>query len=328
MTGAPQRLTSGTGLDVYPSLTADGRLVFAGLTNSLNVWTLPMDSNAGKVAGQLQRVTETIGPHQYASLSADGKLLTYSSVRYGHPHVWIKDLKSGKESPLTNSSASERAPQLSRDGSAVAYLSGDQKANGFVVPVRGGVAERFCTDCAALYDLSPDNKVLLYRKGTAIRAFDLLSRRDSLFSRSDQYGLSQFQFSPDGHWVTFEAARHGRSRLFIAALRDAMTVAPESEWIPLTGDEGWADKPRWSPDGNLIYFVSNRDGFFCLWAQRVAKDTKWPTGKPVSIAHFHGSRLSIANVGFSLLGISAARDKIAFNLGELTGNIWVTNLSR
>jgi eukaryotic-like serine/threonine-protein kinase len=328
VTGAPQRLTSGTGLDVYPSLTANGRLVFASLTNSLNVWTLPMDSNGGKVAGQLQRVTETIGPHQNASLSADGKLLAYSSVRYGHPRVWIKDLKSGKESPLTNSSASERAPQLSREGSAVAYLSGDQKANGFVVPVRGGVADQFCTDCAALYDLSPDNNVVLYRKGTAIRAFDLRSRRDSLFLRSDQYGIFQSKFSPDGHWLTFEASRRGRSWLLIAALRDNVRAASENEWIPVTGDESWADKPRWSPDGNLVYFISNRDGSFCLWAQRVARNTKRPTGRPVSIAHFHGSRLSIGNVGFSVLGLSVARDKIAFNLGEITGNIWVANLSR
>jgi hypothetical protein len=174
--------------------------------------------------------------------------------------------------------------------------------------------------------ISSDNKVVLYRKGTVIRAFDLLSRRDRLFSRSDQYGLFQFKFSGDGHWVTFEAARHGRSRLFVASVLDNGTPAAESEWIPLTGQESWADKPRWSPDANLIYFISNRDGFFCLWAQRIARDTKRPTGRPVSIAHFHASRLSIANVGLSVMGVSVARDKIAFNLGELTGNIWVTNL--
>jgi eukaryotic-like serine/threonine-protein kinase len=169
---------------------------------------------------------------------------------------------------------------------------------------------------------------VLYRKGTVIRAFDLLSRQDSLFLRSDDYGLFQTKFSPDRRWVTFGASRRGRSRLFIAALRDATTPAAENEWIPLTGDEGWADKPRWSPDGNLIYFISNRDGFFCLWAQRVAAQTKRPIGAPMSIAHFHGSRLSVGNVGFAVLGLSVARDKIAFNLGELTGNIWVTNLSR
>jgi DNA-binding winged helix-turn-helix (wHTH) protein/Tol biopolymer transport system component len=154
VTGNPQRLTSGTELEVYPSLTADGRLVFASLTNSLNVWTLPVvDASSGTVVGQSRRATEAIGPHQYASLSVDGKLLAYSSVRYGHPHVWIKDFQSGKESPLTSTGPSEHGPQLSSDGSLVTFISGDRRTNGFVVPVRGGVADQFCTDCASPYDL-------------------------------------------------------------------------------------------------------------------------------------------------------------------------------
>jgi hypothetical protein len=37
----------------------------------------------------------------------------------------------------------------------------------------------------------------------------------------------------------------------------------------------------------------------------------------------------MSNVGAGgVMEISVARDKIAFNLGELTGNIWATNLSR
>lgn len=325
--GTLQRLTYGTGLDVYPSLTADGRLVFASLTNALNIWTLPMDAQSGKIAGQPGRVTETIDPHQNASLSIDGKLLAYNSVQHGHSHVWIKDLESGKESPLTRTDTSERVGQLSPDGSLAAFLSGDQNANGFVVPVRGGVADQFCTDCAVPSDLSPDNRVVLYRKGAVIRAFDLRSRQDSLFLRSDDYGIFQTKLSPDTRWVTFGATRNGRSRLFVAELGDAVTAGVKNDWILLTGDEGWADKPRWSPDGNIIYFVSNRDGFLCLWAQQLMGQTKRPIGAPVSITHFHGSRLSLGNVGFSALGFSVARDKIAFNLGELTGNIWVTHLS-
>ncbi len=68
---------------------------------------------------------------------------------------------------------------------------------------------------------------------------------------------------------------------------------------------------------------SNRDGFFCLWAQPLNDQTKQPIGKPSAIAHLHSSRYAIGNAGTAgMIDISVARDKIAFNLGELTGNIW------
>ena len=327
VTGDPQRLTSGTGLDAYPSLTADGRLLFAGLINSSDVWILPVDTNSATAVGKPQRVTETVGPHYFASLSTDGKLLAYSSVRYGHPHSWIKNLESGTATPVASGAASEYVSQLSSDGSLLVYTTGGENGAGFVVEVRGGASDQFCDHCATAYDLSPDNKVVLYRKGNDIRAFNLVSRRESLFMQSANYRIYQHKFSPDGEWVTFEALHGNRSRLFVAALRGNGLSAPENEWIPVTVDEGWADKPRWSPDGNVIYFISNRDGFFCLWAQRVDK-SKHPIGAPASIAHFHGSRLNVGNVGSGgVIEISVARDKIAMNLGELTGNIWVTNLS-
>jgi Tol biopolymer transport system component/DNA-binding winged helix-turn-helix (wHTH) protein len=327
VTGDPHQLTVGTGLDAYPSVSADGRLLFAGLTNSKDVWILPANTNAATVAGPLRRVTETAGSHLFASLSADGNLLAYSAERYGRLHAWIKNLKSNADTPVATGMTNDM-DRLSSDGSLLAYTTGtNPDGPGFIVPVRGGAPDQVCTKCPSIYDISPDNHVVLYRRGNAIRAFDLISRHDSLFMESAKYHVYQDKFSPDGSWVTFEAIHDNRSRLYVTKLRSGAEAAPETEWIPVTADEGWADKPRWSPDGNLIYFVSNRDGFFCLWAQRVSADSKEPIGSPLSIAHFHGSRLSMANVGAGgAMDISVARDKIALNLGEFSGNIWATDL--
>jgi Tol biopolymer transport system component/DNA-binding winged helix-turn-helix (wHTH) protein len=329
VSGDPHQLTAGTGLDAYPSVSADGHLLFAILTNSKDVWILPANTNAATVAGPLRRITETAGSHLFVSLSADGNLLAYSAERYGRLHAWIKNLKSNAETPVATGMTNAMA-RLSSDGSLLAYTTGtNPDGPGFIVPVRGGAPDQVCTKCQSIYDISPDNHVVLYRRGNAIRAFDLISRRDSLFMQSAKYHVYQDKFSPDGRWVTFEAIHDNRSRVYVTKLLSGAEAAPETEWIPVTADEGWADKPRWSPDGNLIYFVSNRDGFFCLWAQRVSADSKQPIGPLLPIAHFHGSRLSMANIGAgSPMDISVARDKIALNLGELTGNIWTSELSR
>jgi eukaryotic-like serine/threonine-protein kinase len=94
------------------------------------------------------------------------------------------------------------------------------------------------------------------------------------------------------------------------------------DWIPVTDGENLDDKPRWSPDGNLLYFTSERDGFRCIWAQRLDAVSKRPVSAPFGVYHFHTSRRSLMNVGLGPLEISVARNALVFNLGEITGNIW------
>jgi hypothetical protein len=49
---------------------------------------------------------------------------------------------------------------------------------------------------------------------------------------------------------------------------------------------------------------------------------------PLAIQHFHRKGLSLTNQYAGAPDIAVGRDKIVFNLGEQTGNIWMTNLSR
>ena len=54
--------------------------------------------------------------------------------------------------------------------------------------------------------------------------------------------------------------------------------------------------------------------------------TKKPTGSPLAIQHFHSRGLSWRNLYLGAPDISVARDKIVFNLGEHSGNVWLTDL--
>ena len=60
--------------------------------------------------------------------------------------------------------------------------------------------------------------------------------------------------------------------------------------------------------------------------QQVEPETKQPVGPPSNLYHLHEARRSIQNVGAALMDISVSPDKIVLNLGEVTGNIWMTQL--
>jgi eukaryotic-like serine/threonine-protein kinase len=157
-----------------------------------------------------------------------------------------------------------------------------------------------------------------------LHLLDLATGKKTLLLEHPTSALFQGNFSPDGRWITFVAAMPG-CRVFIVPFRGEALI-PEREWNAVSNGSSWDDKPRWSPDGNLLYFTSDRDGFVCLWAQRLNPATKRPIGAPFVIYHVHLARRSMANVGHGPLEISVPRDKIVFNMADLTGNIWMTTL--
>ena len=83
----------------------------------------------------------------------------------------------------------------------------------------------------------------------------------------------------------------------------------------------------WSPNGNLLYFLSERDGFRCIWAQHLEPATKRPSGAAFAVRHFHTSRRSLVTIGDPIAtGLSVGVGKLVFSMTERTGNIWMTNL--
>ena len=99
----------------------------------------------------------------------------------------------------------------------------------------------------------------------------------------------------------------------------------EREWIAIV-PAGWdVNWPAWSPNGDVVYFTWARDGFECVWAQRVSREMK-PIGAPVAIYHAHTARLFIAGIGPTRRGLAAAHDKVVFNMSETSANIWLADV--
>jgi Tol biopolymer transport system component len=298
-----------------------------------------MDPTRAHITGELKRLTN--GPLEIMpSISLDGKKLAIVSNwrnerrRYSRVQIQTRDLATGKETRVANFDITENGelhsgghPQISHDGLLTAYAA-NEKGDVYVAPFGGDSPYKVAgNEMAIVWDWSFDNKRLLYTNALdrSLNQLDVSSGRKSLFLRKSGYNLFQSKFSPDGRAVAVigcAAHRLGvECRIFMVPLK--ADGSPEAEgWAEIDHPSPWDDKPRWSPDSGTIYFVSDRDGHFCLWSQALDRETKRPKGKPTSLYHFHNSRLAMINVGVGMLEIDVARDKLVMGLGELTGNIW------
>jgi Tol biopolymer transport system component len=177
--------------------------------------------------------------------------------------------------------------------------------------------------------LSPDRRWLLVfgpqKSGVATTILDVPANTSRVLLERPNEDLFNFEISPDGRWMVFRAQAANRSRMYVAAFSGDQSPA-ETTWIQITDGSTMDDKLHWSPDGRWIYSLSNRDGFQCIWAYPVDPQTKRPAGPPVAAIHSHGARLSIRNANLVPQDFSVARDKIVFNQGEITGNIWMTEI--
>jgi len=283
-----------------------------------------MDPNAAKPTGELQRLTQDPEPQTYPAVSADGRRLAFSSRRSGNRNIWLKEFMTGRETSVAAVAAPGFSPAFSPDAGRLAFRVVEKQAQAiYVATLATGAVERVCKDCGANGGWSSDGKALLYtaQSPPRISMLDLISGQSTVLVTHPEHVLHQPYLSPDNRWLCFNVTTVERSRIFVAPVRRTSAVS-EPEWIAIT-DDRWDDKPRWSPDGNVLYFVSERDGFRCIWAQRLDRASKHPLGPPIAIFHAHEARRSLGYVGWGDLQISVAREGIVFNVGERTGNIWM-----
>ncbi|MCC6857369.1 MAG: PD40 domain-containing protein, partial [Bryobacterales bacterium] len=320
---AIRRLSSGTSFEVQPA-TAGSAVAFASCAYKLAIWSLPFRPDEIRAAGEMQPLTQGAPQEGIPSVSADGKRLVFVSNRAGVRQIWMRDLNLGKETTLT---ATPGYPRISPDGSTVAYraLAGDGNAL-YTVPATGGLPEKQCENCGGPADFSPDGAGLLLHftdsTNSKTAVLDLRTGARAAAIEHSQSIVAQPHFSPDGRWIAFHShVGPGLVRLFVAPFPRASPPQPK-DWIPVTEGNTIDRDACWSPDGSVLYFHSERDGFRCLWAQRLHPVTKRPVAAPASVLHLHSRRRGMRNVPIGLLAISVARDKIVFPVSEVTGDIW------
>jgi len=329
----PERLTTGSA-DHDLALSPDGkRLAFSVRTESTRAWSLPLDPRAAKIKGEGQPVTATGVNPQSLNLSRDGKRLLYIASRAGtHRHeLWEKSLEDGRETLLTVNEGVIFSSCWSRDGTRVAYRGRRDQFLIAVLPAGGGEEQIIASGADELpFDWSADGQWILVtsdrqspRRWGAISLYPLSAaphaeKQMRVVTTHPEYSLFQARFSPDDRWVCFGALKGGSVNTIYV-----VPTTSGGEWIRITEDNVWSDKPHWAPDGKTIYYLSNRGtGFYNVWAIRFDPEHGEPVGQPFRVTSFDSpGKMVWTNVALADMTLGA--DRLVLPITEVTGSIWV-----
>lgn len=365
-TAGPEQLTTGTGLNTDLTVAPNGkRIAFTARTENIRLWSLPFDAAAGRVkqtelverAGQAGGPVTAQGVNAYfPDLSPDGQRLVYLAQRVGKEELRERWLKDGRETLLMAAEELISAhPRWSPDGRQLAYDRSRPSHPGqirressmYLLSPGGGEGRQLTAPGKSrdvVWDWSPDGQAILggaYPPGSPRRIIGLFplsaapnaERELRVIASHPEQNLYQARYSPDGRWISFIAAKAfdaGISTIYVIQPGTGQPGSgqPGGEWKQITEGKFFDDKPRWSPDGRKLYFLSNRTGFFNVWCIGFDPATGQAVGEPFRVTAFESpAQMILPDVTVMEMTLSA--DRLILPIMEVSGGIWILeNLER
>lgn len=327
--GTLRRIGSGVGHEAQPSMSNDGLMAFAGLNSKVDVWTLPVDADAAQVTGVVERLSDNAANDIHPHVSRDGSRVVFISRRSGNRDVRLVNVEEAAEQALTDDHDSEERVKISGDRRTVIFTreEPDGRMAIYRVPADGETRDKLCGDCGHVASVSSDGGKVIYNVGRAFESrwflLDAATGGSSrLFAPGDPVIYSP-DFSPGDDRLVFEVWDAPNSGRIVATSLRGDSAAPRGEWVDISDRQHQLGLPQWSPDGNVIYYLSDRDGFRCIWARRMDAKTGRPMDDSFAVHHFHSARFAPFHKAY--VGFSVAADKFVLSMEEKTGTIWLAD---
>jgi hypothetical protein len=330
ISGPPEPLTSGPGMKYTASASSNGQIVLSNITWGTQVWSMDLDPESGLPTAEPRQLTRDAHQKISLSLSRDDRRLAYSIYwssgdRFGS-EIRVRDLESGDEStPVVSTSRTvSLQPELSGDGSVLAYRDRTDGAMAFLYRRLGDtVGREICRDCWVYGFFSDPSFVLVEMEGRLVKQDLATGTQTPLVEASNGVFLGA-DLSFDDAWLVLSIGESGEPiRFYAVPVKDRLI--PREEWILIDEDTDYKSRPRWSASGNMVYYLSDRDGFLCIWGLRLDPVRKTPLGDPVPVFHAHRN-------GQTMIGprgawtLSVGPDRLVFNPAEVRGDIWKSKL--
>lgn len=275
----------------------------------------------------LSQITFVAEVDEYPAWSPDGRQIAFSREVEGYWNIFIKNIDTGAERQVTNTSADDIQPAWSPDGASLLFVRASR----------------------------PHGKIGLSDIYSAHSFGDIWELDlESLHARNFIEDAYNPAFSPDGQWIAVDASWAGPRRLWVVdargrnprqvstdtseafahispvwssdgtrivfqhiegTTRDIRIIdlgTEEIAWV--TNDNFTNIEPGWSARGNRIYFSSNRGGGMNIWRVKVGDDAALP-GQFEQVT---------TGAGYDLhASVSPGGDRLAFTVLGINSNLWM-----
>jgi Tol biopolymer transport system component len=275
---------------------------------------------------KLSQITFSESIEQYPAWSPNGKELAFSREESGIRGIFIKDLSTGDEKRITNSTFDDIQASWSPDGKTIVFVrsihSGRKLEPGDVFGLffDGNIwsvdletqKETLLVQKAFNPEYSPDGKQIACDASWAgprrIWAVDNLGHNPQQLTSDSSEGVNHVRprWSPDGTRIVFQNIERTK---FDIRVFDLLTS--NSVWV--TNDAVQDLNPVWSPSGQFIYFSSYRSGGINIWRSAISADLS-QVGAPHQLTLGAGQDVEIA--------VSRDATRLSFSILRQNADIW------
>lgn len=335
--GRAQQIAQAPADRISFDVTASGRVAAAWELTPTRVWLFPFHPETGEIDVEKG---QPVGAERGVSVSPDftpaGDRLAYTTVM---PDAGSQELHVRYADGTDRVVAADRderfGPRWSPDGSKLTYRWQSADGTKYVARVMDvqSRAERDLTSAFPTSKYTPfwwaaSGRAVLAsveyeapesRTAYAIAELPLQSsdHKARVIAANNKFQLWQSSISRDGRWMALVAQP-------LDSKWSSLMVMPATggQWAAVTDQLGWDDKPRWSPDGRMLYFLSRRSGEFEVWSLPFNPQAGTAAGPPRQITHLSDAQRHLFR-GTGLLELAISGTQLAVPIEELTSRIGV-----
>jgi len=333
--GNPAPALSGAGGQLWPDVSAAGDMIFTQAARRTGVWRIAVPSRGFPADATPANVAEAIG---HFSVSRDGETLVYGRQTSGSGgELVVRKLATGEERvfaehELLGVSVGSIWPQVAPDGKQIIYRLTAAQTGHYLLKSDTGEIRRIATmDRFQLAsDWSVDGKRVLGEcppPRLGICELDPASGdvKPLLIHSTDQ--LLYPSWSWDARSIVFmRRPPGGISAIWIAPVSRDGAIGAEENWVEISPPQTDNSRPRFSPDGAAVYYVTGRGGQRLLAAQKIEKTSHRAIGEPVLVVRAPVEVTALTGGAGPYPLIAVTPQRVFYSTYHLRGNLWMTRL--